>query len=196
MKIAANIGDEVWVPSANTERIWETCPDCLGTARWNVSLPNGEAFQVECPRCYPGGFDCSTGRIGERYEVVGKATKAKIVGIEVRADRVEYRTDAGYIYDTEDLCHDEASAVARSIVKTQAYVDAEFARMDEHRRKRGRPRRNKDGQREANDNTYSSAGYARAQVRSSIKEARRWIAYAKRKGTKIDLESMVREVNP
>ena len=186
------IGDEVWVPSATLDRIWETCPDCLGTARWHCSLPNGDEFDIECPRCYPGGYSASTGKIGERYEVVGKATRAKINRIEVREDRTEYGTDSGYIYQPEDLCFDEASAVTRSVVKTREWADAEYKRKSEYARSKGRPKRGRDGERIADhaDGPHSVT-YARSQVRRAMKDAQGWIEFAARKGVQIDLEAKI-----
>jgi len=188
------LGDVVWVPTAQSVPVVETCPDCLGSARWHCSLPNGEEFDVECPRCYHGGFSPSDGRIQERYEVVGRATKGTITRIEVREGVVEYGTTSGYIYSDEDLCEDEATAIARSVVKTRAWHDAEFKRMDEYRRRKGRPRKNREtGAREANDMDFGggSANYARGEIRRSFKEAIRWRDYAERKGTAIDLAAML-----
>ena len=68
-----SIGNKVWVPYAKREQIFKQCPDCLGTAQWHCTLPNGEEFDIECPRCYPGGYSPSTGQIGEDWDVVGRA---------------------------------------------------------------------------------------------------------------------------
>lgn len=194
MKREWKIGDEVWGPTAQIERIEETCPDCLGSARWHCSLPNGEEFDVECPRCYPGGYSASTGRIHERYEVVPRATLGVVNKIEIKPDAIEYGTTAGYVHGPEDMCETEAEAVSRSVIKARAWADEEFKRMDHHRRTKGRPKKCENGERVADHSEGpQSVNYARGQVRKALGEARRWTEYAARKGASIDILAMLEQ---
>lgn len=190
-----NIGDTVWVPQAKSQPVWEQCPDCLGTARWHVVLPSGEEFDCECCRCYHGGFEPSNGKVCERHEVSAFAVQAIINGIEDRGEGIRYSTTAECGLSDADLFDDEAGALARSVVKAREWHDAEDARMHEHAKRKGRPRKTADGIRQANDMDFGggSINYARSQVRQSIKEAFRWIAYAARHGAVIDIQDAIKK---
>ncbi len=193
-----SIGDIVWVPKAEMRQVWETCPDCLGTARWHVKLPNGEEFDCECCRCYHGGFAPSDGRICERWDVRAFAVQGTITAIEVRDGKLAYSA-AGYCgFSDADVFDDKESANVRSLEKGKEYAEAEHKRLAELAKSKGRPRKNADGGRAANDMGFggSSINYARSQVRRAITEAFRWIEFAARKGAMIDIEDVIRKHKP
>ena len=189
-----NIGDVVWISRTSSEAVEKQCPDCLGTARWHCVLPNGEEFDVECARCYHGGFDLSNGIVCEEYKVQGIAVRDTISRIEMRVDGIEY-TVGGYCGFGDDEIYDtEEEALAWAQVKSAEWADAEHKRLEEIARRKGRPSKGKRG---ANPMEFGggSANYARSQVRAAIREANRWIDYAARKGTVIDFQKMITEAS-
>lgn len=190
-----NIGDMVWIPTATHEPVRTTCPDCMGTARWHCVLPCGEEFDVECPRCYHGGYDPSDGIVCESHHIVQGAEKATITGMELRDGVLRYVTERGYGLTDADICVDEASALERSKVKARAYWDEEDARLLAMAKRKGRPRKKADGSREANPLEFGggASNYARGQVRAAMREANKWIAFAARHGTTIDLPKMMEQ---
>ena len=187
-----NIGDKVWIPNASRKPVYKQCPDCLGTARWHCSLPNGENFDIECPRCHHGGYKPSDGIVCEEHIVVEGCFDAVVMGMEMRDGVLEYRTDRGSCLEEIDLCDTREEAIERSKIKMKKYSDAEDRQMSESAKKKGRPQKDKDGNREANDMDLQTQEYARKIVRDSIKEAQRWIEHAKLHGTVIDLQDMIR----
>ncbi len=188
-----NINDKVWVPKAHLTNVEALCPDCIGTARWHCVLPSGEEFDVECPRCYPGGYDRSTGKIHEEWQFVADAVETTITGISIVKQGFEYSTIAGR-FDDIDVCDTKEQALARCQVKTQEYVDNENAALKKRAQSKGRPRKGPNGEREASDDFGGrSIVYARSVIRTSLKEAIRWANFAERHGVKQDLQAMLQE---
>jgi len=189
------IGDVVWIPKAETRAVYSTCPDCLGTAKWHCVLPNGEEFDAECPRCYPGGYLPSTGRVCERHEHVGFAEMTEVVGVERDSStgEIKINTKNGWHFKQSDVFDDEASAVARSVEKAREWHDEQDAQMAKVASKRGRARVNRlTGCREATtDFPGNSINYARQQCRKAIDEALRWVRFAKNKHSDINLVQML-----
>lgn len=191
-----NIGDAVWVPMSEYGKVWEQCPDCLGTCHWHVTLPSGEEFDCECCRCYPGGYEASTGKIGEKWTVTGKAVQTQVTSVAVRDGEAEYGTSVRSCLKESDIFADEASAFARSLVMGKEWADAEFERMHAHAIAKGRPRKNREtGRHEANDGAFGggSINYAKSQVRRGIEEAFKWIEYARRKGCELSIDKFVND---
>jgi len=190
-----NIGDKVWVPMARIEQIEKTCPDCLGTARWHCTLPSGEEFDVECPRCYPGGYLPSTGKVSEELSFVARAIKANITGLRVNSDGVEYTVTGGLLFrDERDVCDTEADAVARCAVKSKEYVDSQNAELARQAKSKGRPRKNEDGTRAASGDFGGSAiVYAHSQIRRAFDDAIRWADFAMRKGVELNLLGLLND---
>lgn len=190
--IERKLGDVVWIGDATYQAIETECPDCLGKTKWHVTLPSGEAFDVECPRCYPGGFEASTGRVKEHYDIVRGARRVTINGVSSRGEGIEYGTTGGSGLRPHEVFDAESDALAYSEIKAREYWDWQHDQMTALAKKKGRPRKKPNGDREASGGSYSSANYARSQVRHAIDEAYRWIDYAARKGTVIDFDAMLK----
>ena len=71
-----NIGDEVWIARLRHTEVSEKCPDCLGTAKVKLTLPNGESHDLECQTCNPGGYQHSNGYL-KKNQYVPSANKVK-----------------------------------------------------------------------------------------------------------------------
>lgn len=182
------LDERVWVASITWTHIEEQCPDCLGEARWRCILPSGEDLTIECPRCYPGGWDVSRGVIRERYEHVLAVTEQAITGIEMRPDKVEIRA-GGYIYPECEVFSTRAEAEAfgaSKLAETKAHMEREALERGRRKGRMTRKRSERTGSLETDgENPASSANYARSQVRKAVEEIQRWCDYAKRRGTDI-----------
>jgi hypothetical protein len=186
-----NIGNVVWVPVPEYRQIERQCPDCLGTARWHCTLPNGEQFDVECPRCYPGGIAASTGVIREDYETVVKVGQLAIVGIDT-ADGLRYTTENRYSFKESDVFDTEDQAKARAAEIGEEHVRNESARMARIAKNKGRPQRGPNGERQPADfDGIQSVVYAKSQIRRAMKDAKNWARFAATKGVKVDLAEML-----
>ena len=190
------IGDVVWVPNTAYTAIDEQCPDCLGTCQWHCTLPNGEEFEIECPRCYPGGYAQSTGIVRDRYEWTVEVMEATIRGVALVGDnQYEYTTSTGYIHRDDTVCHSREEALAAG--KVAAQKSAEYMEAENIKRggKKGRPQRDKDGNRVANDMDCGSswADYARRDAREAVRRLHVAVQYAARHGTVIDWRAMVEQ---
>jgi len=129
----------------------------------------------------------------ERYETKGEVNETTITGMRITPDGMEYDIKGGY-YVKEDFvfsCRDAAQA--RADILAGAEREAEHKQMHALAKKKGRARKDKDGNPEANDMDFrgSNIHYAKSQIRTSIKEALRWLAYAKRYKAELDFQKMV-----
>jgi hypothetical protein len=185
------IGDTVWVPVPERKQIEQQCPDCMGTAQWHVKLPSGEEFDVECPRCYPGGYSPSTGVIREEWENVVKVQQDVITGIETQGgaeNGVRYKTGNHFSFEDSDVCDTEDQAKERATQIGEMRVRDEMQRMDAYAKSKGRPKKDKYGNREATEfDGIRSVVYAQGCIRRAFKDAMSWARFAERKGKKIDL---------
>lgn len=189
-----NIGDTVWVPVNEYRQVERQCPDCLGTARWHVTLPNGEQFDVECPRCYPGGYSASTGVVREDWEHIVKVKQVRIVGIDTR-DGVRYTTDGGWTVLDSDACDTEAQAATAAEQIGVKYVKQEMARMARLAKNKGRPRKGPNGERMATEfDGIQSVVYAKSQIRMALKDAQNWARFAATKGVTVSIPDMLAKV--
>jgi len=191
-----NIGDIVWLALPKYEDVYTRCPDCLGTARWHCVLPSGEEFDVECPRCYPGGYMASTGQVKEELTFQCEAVEAVIAGVQMRDGAVEYTTSNGHFFsDPHDVCDTKEEALARCIVKGKEHVASEMERFHKHAKSKGRPRKDEFGNRVASDNFGGqSIVYAKRQIRQAFKDALKWAQYALSKGVTVDMDKLFNEV--
>jgi len=48
------IGQQVWVVDVRDDVQSDTCPDCLGTKHWPITVPGGDTFDLECATCRYG----------------------------------------------------------------------------------------------------------------------------------------------
>ena len=189
-----NVGDKVWVPKARLTNIESVCPDCLGKAQWHCTLPSGEEFDVECPRCYPGGYDRSTGKVKEEWEFIATAVQSVIIGMRIDGDKVEYTTTGNYVFEEHEVCDTKEQAEVVCHAKAQEYVDSQNNELKRIAKSKGRPRKGLNGEREASDDFGGrTIVYARSQIRSGLKEAIKWAKFAERHGVKHDLAVMLQE---
>lgn len=187
-----SIGDSVWIPLGKMTQIPKQCPDCLGTARWHVVLPSKEEFDVECPRCYPGGYAASTGVVLEDYTFVTRVANVQITGVSTSSGKVEYSTSDNHCCLTDDdVCDTEALALERCKVKMEKYCRNQTDNMSRIAKSKGRPRKGQNGERIASDDSaIGFVRYARSVIRGSLKEAFKWAAYSLGKGAKSDVVEM------
>lgn len=188
-----DLDDTVWVPHVQWEAIQETCPDCLGTRKWHCVLPSGEEFDVQCPRCYHGGYEPSNGVVSERWSYQAHAKQVVIVGVERRPDgTLEYRTTDG-TYTDGRIGESRDGAKALAIMEAEQHRVAKEAHDLAQGLRKGRSTKSAaDG-----DSAVGSLGYARELIRRSIKEMLRWVDYAARHGSHIDYQSMIeKEAKP
>jgi hypothetical protein len=186
------LGDEVWVPRVTFGTIEETCPDCLGTAKWHCVLPSGEEFDIECPRCYPGGYERSTGRVNERTTYHAVSLRTSIKGIKIEGVKILYDTDCGRGMSTEQLFQSQDAAQAAADEQARVEVVAKQDSMTKEAKRKGRPKKNRDGIPE-NDGVGHGVNYARSCIRDGFKEAVRWYRHAQRAGTELDLHKYLEE---
>lgn len=187
-----SIGDVVWIPIGQVMQIPKQCPDCLGTARWHVILPSKEEFDVECPRCYPGGYLASTGVVMEDYSFVTQVVNVVITGVRMNGGNVEYTTSDNHCFgDQADICDTETQATERCKVKMDDYCRQKTQEMARIAKSKGRPRKGDRGQRIASDDSaIGYVQYARGEIRSALKKAFEWAAFSLAKGAKSDVVEM------
>lgn len=102
------IGDAVYCASANWSARKIQCPDCLGTAKWEVKAPSGETWEVACNTCNKGWH--SDGLIDDYgYHAHVKNLTIGSVRIDTASDRViEYMCEetgigSGTVYSQDAL---------------------------------------------------------------------------------------------
>jgi hypothetical protein len=191
-----NIGDIVWVPAPEYRQVERQCPDCLGTARWHVILPTGEQFDVECPRCYPGGYSASTGIIREDFENIIKVAQLTITGIDT-SDGVRYTMDNHYTFPETNVFDTEDQAKARAVEIGAEHVKNEMARMAQIAKSKGRPQKGPNGERVKTEfDGIQAVVYAKSQIRRALKDAHNWARFAARMGVTINIQDMLAKVTP
>lgn len=112
----------------DTDKVVEQldCPDCLGTKKWRVDLPSGEAHDVACQRCC-GGMTYS--RADElptlNYEVFKPVARPFLIAnVEAKArgwhgekaPEVRYGNSDSQWRDEPYLFADEADALALAVI--------------------------------------------------------------------------------
>lgn len=117
------VGQNVWVAEVRDDIQNTTCPDCLGTKHWPVTVPGGDTFDLECATCRYG------------YEVRGYLTTHVTIVIatsmtigSVRTDTASEDRPIGYmmeqtgvgtgrVWDETDVFATEADVQPRLNVK-------------------------------------------------------------------------------
>ncbi len=107
-----NTGESVWYSEAVSARNQIQCPDCLGTRKWDATLPNGESESIECPSCKNGYWSCGT--IGE-YAPRGEVRQLTIGQVTFDSDGPRYMCNetgvgSGRVYHEGDLYATEHEA--------------------------------------------------------------------------------------
>ena len=189
--IRFKVGDEVFAALVHWTAAPKTCPDCLGRKTWAVALPNGEAWDVDCPRCHPGGYSArSTGVVREDHDWRAEVVRGVVNGVRFDSTReagrqVEYTFEGFYVlgvggtvrYAGEVFAtREEALAdAARRAAEQRAARDEEEAKRARRKRK---PKGAPDGDPEGDHDALRSVAYARSQVRAAEREIARWTDYA------------------
>lgn len=131
------IGDTIYYPTVYPDYIDATCPDCAGTATWQVKTGSGIEFTVPCYRCHRHG-----GPSYKKREVVTKVHALTINRISAEcgtpgkydmAEKVTYRDRQGVCIGEHRAyaTHDEAHSVG---VEMAAKAQAQYAETPEHTR--------------------------------------------------------------
>lgn len=108
------IGQPIWRASWDAATDYVPCPDCAGTARVRVMLPDDSIVSVECEGCR-NGYEGSSGYL-KVYCRKATAKLTSITGVEMRDGKTEWQTADCYRTSEEDLFLSEAEAVARALV--------------------------------------------------------------------------------
>ncbi len=151
------IGQEVWRASFDSADAYVVCPDCGGTARVRVMLPDDTIVSIECEGCRHG-YSGSDGRI-HVYDRRPVARLVNILGLEMRDGKTEWQTSDSYRVGEEDLFDTEVEAMTR----------ARAIAADHDREERDRVNRK--------EKPLKSWAWHAHYHRSCIKEAERQIAY-------------------
>jgi hypothetical protein len=159
-----------------------TCPDCLGAKKWNLSLPNGEAFTIECPRCHPGGYDTSKGTVQEDWNFHPVVQSGKVTGVEIdTASNTTYRVGSHSSIEEDKVFLSKAEAQVKADALTEEARKAKTEEEIYRFKSRARPK---------DRNTFSPAHtlyYCRDRIRKAEKEIETWTTHALKHG--IDLTS-------
>lgn len=171
------IGDKILVPRAYYSPVRATCPDCLGSKVWPITLPSGEGTSIQCPRCWQGGFQPSTGWVEEEYEHAAHVEERTVTGLTLNGDReMEVRTDAGY-FKGHEVFHPDQYAQALQVAQEKAAVQARSLADDARRRWLHRSRKGKaspigSGEVDGDHDTIgTNAHYNRQRIRKALQEA-------------------------
>jgi hypothetical protein len=106
------IGQEVWRAGFEPTTAYVTCPDCDGTARVRVLLPDDTMVSIECEGCRRG-YDPADGRV-KVYDRSPFARRTRITGVEINSGKTEWQTDDCYRVSEDNLFDNEADCLARA----------------------------------------------------------------------------------
>lgn len=126
-----SVGDVVWYANTTATKHQRSCPDCLGTRKWQATSPAGGTFEVECPRCSAGyqgnhalSLDYSQWTPLARRLTIGQVTASTAIGDSYDAGHRymchETGVGSGSVYREHDLFETEAEALATA--ETRAKV--------------------------------------------------------------------------
>jgi len=127
---AFNIGDTVWMARFDTTESSVECPDCGGTGRLRVTFHDETQVSIHCANC-SRGWEPPTGRIIV-HKRAARAALARVTGIEMNAEGVEYRvTDlvGGYTFLSKDVFASREEAEAKGVELAEAAKQEEMARV-------------------------------------------------------------------
>lgn len=126
------IGQEVWQATWDAQPARVECPDCAGTARVRVMLPDDTIVSIECEGCRRG-YEPSTGwlRVFDRKPIAKLVT---IAGVEIENGKTEWRTSASYRVEECNLFDNEADAMTRAQAMAQEADREERDRVNQKER--------------------------------------------------------------
>lgn len=139
------VGQKVWAADWQSCKVYDPCPDCLGSKVWQVTTAGGEEFEIMCQTCRAAY--ASTGKI-QFYRRIPTPYEGTIGSIEVHTagdydgDHVKYMLEetgvgSGQVWPEEKLCLtiEEAERIARAEVEE---LEAQEAADREQRAKNNR----------------------------------------------------------
>lgn len=114
------IGDKVYAGYAHYLQKTRTCPDCLGSAEWPVTIPSGEDVVVPCKTCRRGYYSDGKEHYREWAPVVETLHIGSVrIDTADETDPVEYMCEetgvgTGRLYKERELfsTREEAEAAA------------------------------------------------------------------------------------
>lgn len=121
------IGQKVWRAIYDSQESSVECPDCAGTARIRCLLPDDTMVSIECEGCKLG-FNPPTGRV-MTYDRTPRAELGEIFGLEIYANKIEYRVRPSWIVAEEFLFDNEADALAKAARMVEDVARKELARI-------------------------------------------------------------------
>lgn len=121
-----NIGDTAYRAHAGQERIWITCPECLGSGRLRAILGDDSEVSIAC-LCCERGYEGSPGKI-QTYEFRAEVHTGTITAIEVREGKLRYSMN-GYSSDNNYIFSTHEDALARTVSLLEEHKTDETNRV-------------------------------------------------------------------
>lgn len=134
-----NIGDTVYQANAGQERVWITCPECLGSGRLCVIMGDNSEVSIACV-CCDRGYEGSPGRI-QSYQFHGGTTEHQVTGVESKISdkgfQVRYMMGNTWLIDEEDVfaTRDDAAARVALLITQHQSEEAKNLRYKEKQHK-------------------------------------------------------------
>lgn len=187
-------GDRVWAAKVDWCAVEKDCPDCLGTARWKVVLPTGAEWPCECPRCNPGGYRRSTGRVCEDYTYTATAIEGVVNMVRYDSSRppgeqYEYGLEGSYgphggtIQSESHLFSSEAAALEYGAPEAERQRQSKIEyEVQQGARKRGKRAPPKIAEAPG---AARSIMYAASEIRAARKKIAEWQEFARQRGTEL-----------
>lgn len=123
------IGQQVWYASFEATTAFVECPDCGGTTRVRVMLPDDTIVSVECEGCRHG-CEGSDGRI-RVYTRAPKCELVTITGVEIEGDKCEWRGYQHYRMSEDDIFDSEADCMVAAKAKAAQCDQEERDRINQ-----------------------------------------------------------------
>jgi len=164
-----NVGDKVWHAECEVQPVQMVCPVCNGNKAVVVILGTGEHVEVDCDFC-GNGYDKPRGfRTVHRLVKGARQSTIRKYRAESDSDGHEERTyhigDSRILY-AEDICPDEASALARSEERAQAFNEREMRRLT-------------PGKKDIGDKLTWTIGYWRGQAKRARCDAEKYDGFVR-----------------
>lgn len=125
-----SIGDTVYQSQAGQEKIWVTCPECLGSGCLRVIMGDDSEVSIPCV-CCERGYEGSLGRI-QSYQFMARTTEHIITGVDaqMREGRLRVRYSFGcYSTEEENVFTTRGEALLRSDILVSEHEAEETKRL-------------------------------------------------------------------
>lgn len=139
-----NIGETVFVASLKNLSTYIECPNCLGSAEWSVTCPNGDEFKTGCKTCNKG-WNNSDGRVAV-YTIEPRGERMTVGSIRINSqdeDPVSYMMDetgvgSGTVYYARKVFAMEEEAIAAAVDLASEREQETFHEQQRKTEERGR----------------------------------------------------------